>query len=53
MSLVGVGTLNVNANYDTQSTLLFKTFKLEYAPSEDDIVQKIEVGNVSMPLNSS
>lgn len=27
--------------------------KLEYAPSEDDIVQKIEVGNVSMPLNSS
>ena len=27
--------------------------KLEYEPTEDDIIQKIEVGNVSMPLNSS
>ena len=27
--------------------------KLEYTPTEDDIIQKIEVGNVSMPLNSS
>jgi cell surface protein SprA len=56
MSLMGkVGTrLNVNANYDTQSTFAFQNlFKLEYAPSEDDIIQKIEVGNVSMPLNSS
>lgn len=56
MSLIGkVGTrLNVNANYDTQSTFAFQNlFKLEYAPSEDDIIQKIEVGNVSMPLNSS
>jgi cell surface protein SprA len=26
--------------------------KLEYTPTEDDI-QKIEVGNVSLPLNSS
>ena len=50
-----VGTrLNVNANYDTQSTFAFQNLmKLEYTPSEDDIVQKIEVGNVSMPLNSS
>ncbi|TDD96535.1 T9SS outer membrane translocon Sov/SprA [Flavobacterium cellulosilyticum] len=56
MSLMGkVGTrLNVNFNYDTQSTFAFQNLiKLEYAPSEDDIVQKIEVGNVSMPLNSS
>ncbi|WP_369766111.1 cell surface protein SprA [Flavobacterium sp. WC2429] len=56
MSLMGkVGTrLNVNANYDTQSTFAFQNLiKLEYAPSEDDIIQKIEVGNVSMPLNSS
>ncbi|TRX04222.1 cell surface protein SprA [Flavobacterium gawalongense] len=56
MSLIGkVGTrLNVNANYDTQSTFAFQNLmKLEYAPSEDDIIQKIEVGNVSMPLNSS
>ncbi|MFV8368404.1 cell surface protein SprA [Flavobacterium sp. LB2R40] len=56
MSLMGkVGTrLNVNANYDTQSTFAFQNLiKLDYAPSEDDIIQKIEVGNVSMPLNSS
>ena len=56
MSLMGkVGTrLSVNANYDTQSTFAFQNLiKLEYTPSEDDIIQKIEVGNVSMPLNSS
>ena len=56
MSLIGkVGTrLSVNANYDTQSTFAFQNLiKLEYAPSEDDIIQKIEVGNVSMPLNTS
>jgi cell surface protein SprA len=27
--------------------------KLEYTPDEDDIIQKIEVGNVSMPLSNS
>lgn len=56
MSLTGkVGTrLNVNANYDTQSTFAFQNLiKLEYTPTEDDIIQKIEVGNVSLPLNSS
>jgi cell surface protein SprA len=56
MSLMGkVGTrLNVNVNYDTQSTFAFQNLiKLEYTPSEDDIIQKIEVGNVNMPLNSS
>jgi cell surface protein SprA len=60
MSLMGkVGTrLNVNANYDTQSTFAFQNLiKLEYNPdykaNEDDIIQKIEVGNVSMPLNTS
>ena len=56
LSLTGnIGTrLQVAANYDTQSTFDFQNLiKLEYAPTEDDIVQKIEVGNVSMPLNSS
>ncbi len=50
-----VGTrLAINANFDTQSTFDFQNqIKLEYTPDEDDIVQKIEVGNVSMPLNSS
>ncbi|WP_281235337.1 cell surface protein SprA [Flavobacterium gelatinilyticum] len=56
MSLMGkIGTrLEVNANYDTQSTFAFQNlFKLAYTPSEDDIIQKVEVGNVSMPLNST
>jgi len=56
LSLLGkVGTrLQVTTNYDTQSTFDFQNlFKLEYTPTEDDILQKIEIGNVSMPLNSS
>ena len=56
MSLMGkVGTrLQVTANFDTQSTFAFQNlFKLEYTPADDDIVRKIEVGNVSMPINST
>ncbi|WP_194850333.1 T9SS outer membrane translocon Sov/SprA [Nonlabens antarcticus] len=55
LSLVGtVGTrLNVNANYDTEGSFDFQNqIKLDYTPTEDDILQSIEVGNVSMPLNS-
>ncbi len=53
--LAKVGTrLQVTANYDTESTFDFQNqIKLEYTPTEDDIIQKIEVGNVSMPLNST
>ncbi|MBT8244985.1 MAG: cell surface protein SprA [Winogradskyella sp.] len=56
MSLTGtVGTrLQVNAQYDTERTFDFQNLvKLEYTPTEDDIIQKIEIGNVNMPLNSS
>lgn len=56
MGLTGkVGTrLGVNINYDTESTFAFQNLiKLEYTPDEDDIIRKIEVGNVSLPLNSS
>src|SRR5690606_20435367 len=56
LSLLGkVGTrLQVTANYDTESMFDFQNLiKLEYTPTEDDIIRKIEVGNVSMPLNSS
>lgn len=56
MSLQGkVGTrLAVTANYDTESTFAFQNLvKLEYTPTEDDIIQKIEVGNVSFPLSNS
>ena len=54
-----VGTrLGVNINYDTQSTFDFQNLiKLDFNPNpefgEDDLIQKIEVGNVSMPLQSS
>ena len=50
-----VGTrLKVGAQYDTQSTFNFQNqIKLEYTPNEDDILQKIEVGNVSMPLKNT
>lgn len=50
-----VGTrLSINAMYDTQATFDFQNvFKLEYSPNEDDIVRKVELGNVSMPLNNS
>lgn len=56
LSLLGkVGErLQVTANFDTQSTFDFQNqIKLEFTPTEDDIIQKIEVGNVSMPLNST
>ena len=43
-----IGTrLRVLANFDTQSTFNFQNMvKLEYTPTEDDIIRKIEVGNV-------
>src|SRR5690606_17553525 len=56
LSMLGkVGTkLQITANYDTEATFDFQNLvKLEYTPTEDDILQKIEVGNISMPLNSS
>ncbi|WP_343487505.1 cell surface protein SprA [Allomuricauda sp. d1] len=56
LSLLGkVGErLQVTANYDTEATFDFQNLvKLEYTPTEDDILRKIEIGNVNMPLNSS
>ena len=56
LSLLGkIGErLGVTFNYDTEATFDFQqVFKLEYTPTEDDILQKIEAGNVNMPLNSS
>ncbi len=51
MGLTGhVGkNLNLNLNYDTKSMFNFNNqMKLNFNPGEDDILQKIEVGNVSM-----
>ncbi|NQX86080.1 MAG: cell surface protein SprA [Flavobacteriaceae bacterium] len=56
LSLLGkIGTrVQVSANYDTQATFDFQNLlNLNYTSTEDDIVKKIELGNVSMPLNSA
>ena len=56
MNLTGkIGDLmKIGFNYNTEATFDFENeLKLNYAGEEDDIIQKIEAGNVSMPLNSS
>ena len=46
--------LKVTANYDTQSTFDFQNLiKLEYTPTEDDIIQEIDAGNITMPIKNS
>ena len=46
--------LRLQTNYDTQATFNFQNqMKLEFTGNEDDIVKKIELGNVSLPVNSS
>lgn len=46
--------LKVTADYDTQASFDFQNLiKLEYTPTEDDIIRKIEAGNVSMPIKNS
>ena len=40
--------LQINANYDTEASFDFQNiFKLDYTPTEDDIIQSIEIGNVN------
>ena len=56
LSLLGkVGErLQVSAQYDTEATFDFQNLiKLEYTPTEDDILRSIEIGNVNLPLNST
>ncbi len=56
LSLLGkIGErLQITANYDTEATFDFQNLvKLDYTPTEDDILRKIEIGNVNFPLNSS
>lgn len=46
--------LKLNVNYDTEATFAFENqVKTEFTGLEDDIVKKIELGNVNLPLNSS
>ena len=45
--------LKLTTSYNTESTFDFENqMKLEYNGSEDEIVKKIEVGNVSLPLQT-
>ncbi|HEX8546210.1 MAG TPA: cell surface protein SprA, partial [Cytophagaceae bacterium] len=56
MNVVGkIGEkLKLTANWDTKATFDFQNnVKLEYTGFEEDIIQKIEAGFVSMPINSS
>ncbi len=46
--------LKASINYDTQSTFDFQNLvKLEYTPTEDDILQGLEAGNINMPIKNS
>lgn len=56
MNLVGqVGEkLAITANFDNNSTFDFQNnLKVEYTGYEEDIIKKIELGNVSMPVTNS
>ncbi|MDL2262693.1 cell surface protein SprA, partial [Bacteroidales bacterium OttesenSCG-928-I21] len=46
--------MKVDINYDTESAFDFQnSVKLEYTGNEDEIIQKIEAGNVSLPLSGT
>jgi len=56
MNVVGkIGDkLAVTANFDNNNSFDFENnLKVEYTGYEEDIIKKIEVGNVSLPLNNS
>jgi len=46
--------MKIQTSYNTEATFDFENkTKLEYTGYEDEIIQKIEAGNVSLPLQSS
>ncbi len=46
--------MRLQTNYNTESQFDFQNqMKLEYTGKEDEIIKKIEAGNVSLPLQSS
>ena len=53
--MAAIGTnLKMKLNYNTSAGFDFENQKkIEYTGGEDAVIQKIELGNVSMPLNSS
>jgi len=56
MSVVGkVGEkLAITANFDNNNSFDFQNnFKVEYTGYKEDMLQKLEIGNVSLPLNNT
>ena len=46
--------LKVTANFNTETTFDFENqMKVEYTGYEDEIIKKVELGNVSLPLNGT
>lgn len=46
--------LELGVNYDTEATFAFDNkMKLDFEGEEDDIVKRLEMGNINMPVNSS
>ncbi len=46
--------LQLGINYDTEATFAFENkMKLEYEGGEDDIIKRLEMGNVNLPVNSA
>ncbi len=46
--------MKMRFNYNTESTFSFENqMSLEYTGDEDEILKKVEAGNVSLPLNGS
>ena len=56
MNVVGqIGEkLRITTNYNTEAQFDFENqMKLDYTGKPDEIIQRIEAGNVSLPLNST
>ncbi|MCD6354878.1 MAG: cell surface protein SprA, partial [Prolixibacteraceae bacterium] len=56
MNVIGqIGTkMNMRVNYNTEATFDYENkMNLEYTGEDDEILKKIEAGNVSLPLNGS
>lgn len=56
MNVMGqIGTkMNMRVNYNTEATFEYENkMNLEYTGEEDEIIKRIEAGNVSLPLNGS
>ncbi|RKD91919.1 cell surface protein SprA [Mangrovibacterium diazotrophicum] len=46
--------MKMQVNYNTEATFDYENkMKLDYSGDEDEIIKKIEAGNVSLPLNGS